>query len=310
MAEFKEYKVASTQQGNELHTLVWAPEAPKAVVQISHGMVEHIERYDEFARWLNEKGIAVVGHSHLGHGKSAASDKDLGFFGEKNGWKCVVADIHEVRKFAQGLFPGLPHILLGHSMGSFVARCYISNPEYAEGLAGAVISGTANMPGGVVSAGSGVASLIAAFCGKRHRSKMLNNMSFGSYNSRIENKRTEFDWLSYNEESVDAYCADPHCGYLFTTQAWRDMFSGLSFIADLNNVKTIRKDLPILFIAGDEDPCGAYGEGPKSVAKSYTDAGIERVELKLYPKMRHEVLNELERATVYEDVLSFVNSLV
>lgn len=299
----------SSLSGQKLHTLVWSPEKPRAIVQIVHGMAEHIARYDEFARWLCEKGIAVIGHSHLGHGLTAASAEDFGFIANKDGWLRLVDDVHVVRTAAQELFPGLPHILLGHSMGSFVTRTYITRPE-AAGLEGVVISGTGNMPGAVVGAGNFVASIIQIFKGKRHRSALMNAMSFGSYNNAFKPTRTESDWLSRNEENVDKYVADPMCGFCFTLRAFRDLFYGLSYIGNKKNIAKMRKSLPCMFIAGQLDPVGNNGKGVVQVADMFRKAGMTDVRVELYDNDRHEVLNEIDRETVYNDVYGFIGRFI
>ena len=309
MTNMETMYVPSTLKGKSIHTLIWGVESPRAVIQISHGMAEHIARYDEFARFMNEQGIAVAGGSHLGHGLTAGSEDELGFIAEKKGWDHVVRDIHAVREAVSARYPGVPYILLGHSMGSFIARTYLTK-SYAKGLAGAVISGTANQPAVIVGAGKMVDGLLKVFQGKHRRSALLNAMSFGTYNKAFAPNRTEYDWLSRNDESVDRYVADPMCGFCFTTGAFGDLFDGLKYIGKKKYIKKINKALPCLFIAGDKDPVGNNGKGVEQVAEMFRSAGIKDVELKLYPDARHEVLNETNRAEVYADVLAFVNRII
>ncbi len=301
--------VPSTLKGKSIHTLIWDTPSPRAVIQIAHGMAEHIARYDEFARFMNEQGIAVAGGSHLGHGLTAENENELGFIAPKKGWDHMVRDVHAVREYVSAKYPGVPYILLGHSMGSFIARTYISKP-YAKGLAGAIISGTANQPAVIVGAGKMVDNLLKLFQGKHRRSTLLNGMSFGAYNKAFAPNRTEFDWLSRNDESVDAYVADPMCGFCFTTGAFGDLFDGLKYIGKKKNIRKISKTLPCLFIAGDKDPVGNNGKGVSEVAEMFRKAGIKDVELRLYADARHEVLNETNRSEVYADVLSFVNRII
>lgn len=301
--------IPSSVKGQKLHTLVWAPENPRAIVQISHGMAEHIGRYDHFARWMNEQGIAVCGCSHLGHGFTATSEKDLGFFAKRKGWSHVVEDQQRVRMEMEKRFPGVPYFILGHSMGSFVLRTYLTR-DFAKGLAGAIISGTGNVPAAATGGGSVVASISGFFCTRRHRSKTIDSLSFGSYNSAFKPNRTKFDWLTRDEAIVDQYIADDRCGFLFTVSASKDLFKGLSYIRKKKNMKKMDKNLPVLFICGELDPVGANSKGVRQVADAFGKVGMKRVELKVYPQARHEVLNETNRDEVYADVLAFIESVI
>lgn len=301
--------IPSSLDGQQLHTMVWGIESPCAVLQISHGMAEHIARYDEFARCMNENGIAVIGASHLGHGLTAKSEKELGFIAKRNGWEHMVSDIHIVREFAAQKFPGVPHILLGHSMGSFIARTYITQ-DAAAGLSAAIISGTANQPTALVSAGKMICKFLTLFQGTRHRSSFVNSLSFGGYNKHFSPARTEFDWLSTNEPNVDCYVNDPLCGFCFTLSAFGDLFDGLKYIADKKHLSKINKKLPCLFIAGSNDPVGENGKGVKEVAEAFRNAGISETEVKIYEGFRHEVLNEPDREIVFNDIISFINRVL
>lgn len=306
MTKLESQYIPSSLAGHSLHTLIWSPESPRAVLQIVHGMAEHIARYNEFARFLCDNGIAVIGHSHLGHGLTAKDESELGFIADRKGWEHLVKDVHIIRGYAQKLFPGLPHVILGHSMGSFVVRTYITRPE-ADGLAGAVISGTGNQPAALAGAGKFIAGIIRIFKGKRHRSALLNGMSFGSYNKAFEPTRTESDWLSKNEENVDQYVADPMCGFCFTVKGFCDLFDGLKYICKPKNIAKVSKSLPCLFIAGEKDPVGNNGAGVTQVVRMFRSAGIADASAVLYPNDRHEVLNETDRQSVYKEVYGFVS---
>lgn len=301
--------IPSSLDGRQLHTMVWGIESPRAVLQISHGMAEHIARYDKFARFLNKNGIAVIGASHLGHGLTAESEKELGFIAPKNGWEHMVSDLHIVREFAAQKFPGVPHILFGHSMGSFLARTYITR-DISAGLAGVIISGTANQPAAIASVGKTVGRILTLFQGARHRSKFVNSLSFGSYNKNFSPARTEFDWLSTNESNIDSYVNDPLCGFCFTLSAFCDLFDGLKYIADKKHISKINKKLPCLFSAGACDPVGEDGKGVEAVAELYRKSGIVSVDVKLYDGFRHEILNEPEREIVFKDLISFINRIL
>ncbi len=295
----------SSLPGHNLHTLIWQPEHPKAIVQIVHGMSEHIARYDELARWLCDRGIAVIGHSHLGHGLTAASADDLGYIADKHGWERLTDDIHTVRAAAYEMFPGLPVILLGHSMGSFAVRTYITRPQ-SSGLSGVILSGTGHQPAAVIGAGKAMTSLVRLFKGRRHRSKFLDSLSFGGNNKPFEPGRTAYDWLSKNEENVDLYIADPLCGFCFTTGGFRDLFDGLGYIGKKKNIARNNKTLPCLFVSGQYDPVGGNGKGVLHVADMFRKAGMTDVQVRLYDDDRHEVLNETDRFTVYADIYDFI----
>lgn len=305
MTTLKKMKIPSSVSGKELNTVLWECPEPKAVLQIAHGMAEHIMRYDGFARWMNEKGVVVAGNDHLGHGQTAENNGELGFFAEKNGWEYIVEDVERVRKKLSEMYPGLPYFIFGHSMGSFVVRTYITK-DWAKDISGAIISGTGNVPAAAVSAGSAIGSVISLFCGKRHRSNTVNGLAFGSYNKAFVPARTDFDWLTKDEAVVDEYIADEKCGYVFTCRAYKDLFHGLKFIGKGKNIAKVRKDLPVLFISGDKDPVGDSGRGVAQVFDKFRKAGIKDVSMKLYEGDRHEILNELDKETVYADCLAFI----
>lgn len=279
----------------------------KAVFQILHGMAEHKERYNEFARFMAENGYAVFIHDHLGHGESVADDSQLGFFGEENGWKNFIADAYSVTNYAREQFPDKPVIIFGHSMGSFVARAYTKLHD--EGLAGAIYCGTS---GTNPAAGIAVklADAVAKGKGNMYRSDFINTLAFGAYNKKIKPSRTEFDWLSRDFKEVDKYVADDKCGFLFTACGYRDLFSVLSFVSAKNWYHSIRKSLPILIISGDADPVGEYGKGVKQVYKDLKKTGHTATEIKLYSGGRHEILNETDRETVMQDILAWADKIL
>lgn len=290
--------------GPELDARVWLPEGqPRAVVQLVHGMAEHIDRYDAPARYLAEHGYAVAGHTHLGHGPKAAVK---GFFAPENGWQRLIDDVHALRQRAQAEHPGLPYFLLGHSMGSFITRCYLT--EHAGGLAGCVLSGTGTFDSATIAAGLAVSSTICLIGGGKKPSALIDKLGFSTSNKPFEPARTPFDWLSRDEEAVDRYIADPDCGFPFTGSGYRDLFRGLKRMMDTSALQSIPKDLPLLLFSGDHDPVGGMGEGVKKVAEDFRQAGLQRVTLKLYEGGRHEMFNELNRDEVYADLLEWLNA--
>lgn len=301
----KETKIASTDGKNQLNVYIWEPqEKPIAILQISHGMCEHLNRYDDFAKFMNENNILVVGNDHLGHGKTAKDDDDLGYFGPGKS-KTVVDDLFEVTKYTKENYGrDIPYFLFGHSMGSFMARRYIMT--YGSELTGAIISGTGSQPGAVLAGGKMVAGLIGAVKGERYRSPLLKSMAFGAYNKKIDNPRTVSDWLSKDEKIVDIYENDKFCKYDFTVDGYKTLFDSISFIQKPENIKKIPVDLPIFFISGTDDPVGNYGKGVEQVYDAYEAAGVKDIEIVLYHDGRHEMLNEIEREGVYEDVDTWI----
>ena len=297
----------STDGYNSLHVVIWEPEKKyKAIVQISHGMIEYIERYDEFANFLNDNGIIVIGNDHLGHGQTAIDDEDLGYFG-KGMSETVVNDLHQVTEYAKTYYgQDLPYFLFGHSMGSFMARRYLMT--FGDELTGAILSGTGHKSAPVLAMGNLVAGALKIIIGGRHRSKLLKKAAFGCYNKRIPNARTENDWISKNQENVEKYNRDKFCNFSFTVNGYQTLFGVLSFIRKKKNYSKIPKDLPIFFIAGTEDPVGDYGEGVKKVFETYREAGIKDVSIKLYAEDRHELVNEDDRDVVFKDVLKWIEA--
>ena len=209
--------------GQELEKRLWPAEGqPKAVVQFVHGMAEHIDRYDAPAKALNQASFIVVGHTHLGHGQNAAVK---GYFADKDGWDALIEDTNALRRETQAQYPDLPYFLLGHSMGSFVARTYCL--KYEEGLAGAIFSGTGHFGKGIVTAGSAIAAIQCFFGGAQKPCMLLHHMNFSANNQKVDNPQTDSDWLTRDAEQVALYKADPLCGFPFTARAYADMFSGL-----------------------------------------------------------------------------------
>ncbi len=301
----KEISLPSKDGVHKLHVVIWEPsQEVKAVVQISHGMTEMIMRYDHFARFLNEKGFLVIGNDHLGHGQTAGCDEDLGYFCPKNMSKTVVADLYLVTKYAKKKYPNVPYFLLGHSMGSFMARRYIMT--YGKGLTGAIIVGTGRKSKLVLMTGKVTAALIELFKGSRYRSKFLKQVSFGSFNNHAKAEGIGGNWLTKDEKIV-AFCeSNKYCNFSFTVNGYKTLFDVLSFIQNKKNIQKIPKKLPIFMIAGTEDPVGDYGTGVKKVFGQYKQSGIEDISMKLYKGDRHEILNELDKAVVYNDVYQWI----
>ncbi len=304
----------SYDRSSQIKGVLWQPvvthgsssAAPRAIVQIVHGMAEHSGRYEEFARYLVDAGFAVCAHDHIGHGRSVADPMDLGHMPLDQGKDTLIEDVHELRKTVSARFSRkTPYFIFGHSMGSYVTRAYLS--RHAEGLAGAIICGTGNEPVVKSKMGHALASRVAAKQGERTRSKLLHNLADGSFSKAVKHARTPVDWLSTDPAVVDAYLADELCGQMFTAGAYATLTSLTSETATLDSALAIPPDLPVLFIAGALDPVGNKGRGVKSAAALFERAGITDVEVKLYKGMRHEILNEPGKRQVYDDVLAWVD---
>lgn len=306
--ERKDFYIPSRDGVHKLHIVLWEPDmAPRAVVQISHGMTEMIDRYEDFALFLTCNGYAVIGNDHLGHGLTAGNDSDLGYFCPKNMSATVVADLHRVTKYAKKKYKKIPYFLLGHSMGSFMARRYIMT--YGMDLDGAILCGTGRKSHLILMVGELVSNIQRALFGDRFRSRLLRKSAFGGYLKRISKPRTESDWLTRDEKIVDFCRGNKYCSFSFTINGYRTMFDVLQFIQNKRNINRIPKELPLFFIAGGEDPVGHYGKDVQKISASYKKAGVDMVSVKIYPQDRHEILNELDRNQVYQDVISWLNVL-
>lgn len=293
--------------GPMLCLTVWQPAGkPRAVVQLVHGMAEHIGRYDRLARALCGAGYAVAGHNHLGHGPEARKE-DLGFFAAEKGWNAVVEDVHKARVLLEEYFDELPHVLLGHSMGSYVVREYLL--RHAQKLAGCVISGTGTMSAALCSLGMAVSGLCALVGGWHKPSALVGKMVYGTQNNAFKPARTPFDWLSRDEKEVDQYIADPLCGFLFTARGYYDMFSGFKALTNVKRLSLMPKTLPVRFIAGSADPVGANGQGVQAVSRQFIAAGMKEVDVRLYNAARHELFNETNRDEVTDDLIAWLNAL-
>lgn len=295
----QEFHLPSTDGSHQLHCLRWVPAGePRAVLQLVHGMCEHIARYDEFGRYLASRGVLVVGHSHLGHGLTAKNEDELGWFGEPDGNQYLIGDIHRLRE--QSRRPGIPYFILGHSMGSFLTRQYLG--VHGEGLSGAIIMGTADIPLPVLQAGQLVCRTIAACKGWHHRSALVSSFVTDGYKRKFG-----LGWLSNNEQSNRAYDADPRCGFRFTLNGFYHFFRGLEQATRREAAGQLPKNYPLLFTAGAEDPVGSCGKGVRAVYSRYRKQGA-KAQFKLYPGDKHEILNELDREQVFEDIYNWMIS--
>ena len=296
MIKKQNFYFKSSNKETRVHGICWIPQdvPVRAVLQIVHGMVEYVDRYDDFARFLCEQGIAVVGDDQ----------EDWGYFGD-DGFENIVNDVRKIEKQFKKRFPGAPYYILGHSMGSFLTRYFLI--KYGKEVDGAIIMGTGYHPVSVAVFGRCLTKALAAVKGWRYRSVFVNKMAFGSYNKGFIPARTDFDWLSRDEATVDAYIAEPRCQFVFNLNGYHEMFKGLAFIAKKSNLRKMPKKLPVLFISGGDDPVGGKGQGVQKVYDLFVLAGMETLDIIFYEGGRHEILNETNRKEVYNDLYDWLN---
>ena len=304
----EEFYYDSRDNQSRIHAVRYTPgdRVPVCVVQIIHGMAEYIARYEEFARFLTERGCVVTGNDHLGHGKSVGEDKLYGYFCEQDPATVVVRDVHRLKKMTQQLYPTLPYIIIGHSMGSFILRNYLT--MYGSGITGAVIMGTGYQKEGSMKAARLLVQIQKLFLGSKHVSRFCDKVSFGSYNKRIPDARTDFDWLSKDEERVQKYIDDPLCGNIFTINGFLTLTELIMRAHDPERLRKIPADLPLLVISGDADPLGGYGEGIPKVCEGLRQAGVKDVEMQFCKTGRHELLNEPEREEIMEEICTWIRN--
>lgn len=302
----EEFYFDSRDNLSKIHAVRYTPESrePVCVVQIVHGMAEYIERYEEFARYLTERGCVVTGNDHLGHGKSVGDDKLYGYFCEQDPATVLVRDVHRLKKLTQKEYSALPYVIVGHSMGSFILRNYIT--MYGSGITGAVIMGTGYRSRAAMRGTKLLVGLQKLFLGSRHVSRFSDKVSFGGYNRRIPDAKTPFDWLCKDEISVQRYMKDPLCGNIFTLNGFQTLAELIYRAHDPKRLRKVPSGLPVLVISGDADPLGGYGKGIPKVCEGLRRAGVRDVEMRLCETGRHELLNEPEREQIMETIYVWI----
>ena len=302
----EEFTSASTDGIHTIHAVAWKPEGtPRAVVQIVHGVAEYAGRYEPLGQYLSEHGFLVCGEDHLGHGLTA-KDGTFGYFGPQNGWDFVVRDVRRLRKLVGEHYPGIPYILLGHSMGSFLTRTYLI--RWPGTVNAAVLSGTGQEKAPLVALGKGISGMVGTLRGRDYVSDLVYDMSMGSYNKQFRPNQTSSDWLSRDEEQVRAFQKDELCSFRPTVTMFRDMLGGIQFIGRKKNLNKMDKSIPVYFLSGDRDPVGNMGKGVRKVARMFREVGCRDVTVKLYPGGRHEMFNEINRQEVMDDLLAWLES--
>ena len=308
----EEFYFDSRDGVTQIHAVKWIPDRdPICIVQIVHGMAEYVQRYERLAQELVQEGILVTGEDHLGHGlsvrkKNGEEGHPYGYFCAHDPATVAVRDVHRLKKIVQEQYPGVPYLILGHSMGSFILRNYLC--RYGTGIDAALIMGTGMPARPVVRLAKGISRLFLLLGGSKKKNRLLHAMAFGSYNKRIENPKTPVDWLSTDEAEVAKYAADPLCGFVFTANGFWTLFELLDRLNDRKYLEQMPKDLPVLFLSGEEDPVGDYGAAVRRVAEDFRGLGMYRTQIKLYPGMRHELVNETGREEVLRDILAWAVS--
>lgn len=292
------------EDGHQIQTYVWLHKHPKAWIHIFHGMAEHAKRYDQFAQALVSQGFNVVAHNHRGHGSSKTTT--LGQFAEQDGWSKVLNDLETVREEIcdNADSESLPYYIFGHSMGSFIAQSYLTGP--ARKIDGLMLSASNHQNVLLSLAGKLVANIEAKRLGQNSPSKLLQFLSFGSFNNHFKPNRTEYDWLSRNPDEVDKYVADPLCGFACSVSLWQDFLGALVPLFSPGTLAKIQKNVPLLILGGDQDPVGHMGKGLNKLAKAYQTSGQNKVSFKLYAGARHELLNENNHTQVTQDILTWL----
>ena len=305
--EIFEISYPSSDGCHKIHAEIYFPKekTPRGVVQIAHGMVDYVERYRPLAEFLTGEGYILAGNDHLGHGKSVNDEGELGYFAKKGGTDFVLADLYEMNKILHEKYPALPIYLLGHSMGSFIARIYAELHPHS--ISGLIIHGTAG-PNPVLPLGKALSAMTSFFRGDKHRSRFIKKLTTGAYNKRFPKEEGINAWLTRKTEAVADKDKDIRGGFSFTVSAYRDLFR---FLGDSNSKKWFEnypKHLPTLVVSGEADPVGAYGKGPAYVYKRLLISGAEKVELKLYEGARHELFNETNADEYFGDLLKWLEA--
>lgn len=311
MADKREFTFLSGDGKTEIRAVEWLPVGePKAVLQITHGMIEHMDRYDGLGEFLADRGFYVTGHDHLGHGGSAKSSEEFGYFADKNGDVIILRDMHELRRIAGEKYPGIPYFMLGHSMGSYFLRRYIA--MHGEGLSGALIMGTGANPAPVAMGGLVVCNVLALFRGWRCRSEFMEKLFFTGAFDKYDRDggRTDMNWRSKDPRIGENCLTDSRCNFKFTLKAYRDFLKTILFVSKKSSAEAVPDKLPLFILSGAEDPIGGMGDGVKKVFEMYKDAGIRDVTMKLYEDDRHEILLETDKEVIISDILKWCEARI
>ncbi|HGM1124038.1 TPA: lysophospholipase [Clostridioides difficile] len=298
------------EEGLDIYTYKWEDEnikKPKAVIQIAHGMAETAQRYETFAKVLTKNGYIVYINDHRGHGKTAKIIENVGHLAEKEGFRCLVEDMYTLTNIIKKENEDLPIYLFGHSMGSFASQRYIM--DYGNNLSGLILCGSNGKQGIILNLAHLIINREIKKYRRRSRSNKINDLIFGGQIIR-RNEKTKFDWLSRDKEQVEKYINDPFCGVVCSCGFFYDLVQGLKEIEDKENLKKVPLDIPIYIISGDKDPIGKNGKGVLRLRDRYIKLGVKDVTCKLYKDGRHELLNEINKEEVFEDIICWLNNKI
>ncbi len=306
---YSSFKYPSSDGKNTITAHIFNPDgnALKGVIQISHGMIDHILRYENFIEYFTENGYAVAGNDHLGHGESIKTEEDFGYFGSAPAIEYILKDLHALNRRLREIYPAFKPVLLGHSMGSFLSRLYAE--KYPNSISGHIIHGTGGPMGAVLPMGKALVGTIIFFKGKRHRSSFVKNIAFMGYNSKFPKEEGANAWLTSDASQITTRDTDPKTSFTFTVSAYRDLFS---MVGNSNSKKWFSeypKSLKTLIVSGDADPVGNYGKGPEYVYKHLLIQGVQNLTFKLYSKARHELFNERCREEVFSDIKEWLSGV-
>ncbi len=307
----EEFYYDSRDGKSKLHAVRYTPQdkdSIRCIVQIVHGMAEYVERYEEFAEFLTDRGFVVTGEDHMGHGKSVGKDGKFGYFCEQDPATVLVRDVHRLKKMTMEMYPNIPYVMLGHSMGSFITRNYMF--RYGTGINAAVVMGTGMPPKALTVFARTLSGIQRMIFGSGKKGRLIDRLAFGQYNRRIDHPETSFDWLSRDAQRVDEYKNDPLCGFVFTVNGFQTLFELVGRLYHPENLERIPKKMPVFLISGDSDPVGDYGRGVRKTYISLRAVGLEDIKVKLYEGARHELLNEINRQDVMEDIYAWIEEKV
>ena len=305
----REFYYPSSDGKTRIHAVEWIPEEePKAILQIAHGVTEYILRYEEFAEFLTSKGIIVVGNDHIGHGTSIAEKAKPMYFGPEGSFKYAVDDINTLYKITEEKYKNIPYIILGFSLGSFIVRRFLI--DYPDTVDGAILVGTGQIAPIKIKIAKFIAKSEAKKHGEDNPTPMIKSLSFDNYNKLFKPNRTDYDWLCLSKTSLDKYIKDEKRGKELSAGLFREMLSGMEYTGNLENIKKMNKDIPIIFLSGEMDPVGEKGKSVKKAYDYFKKAGIKDVSMKLYKDLRHDILHEDNAEQIYQDILEFINEKV
>lgn len=309
MSSVYKFKFLSSDGKTHLNVTEWIPDRnPAAVLQIIHGIAEHAGRYERFASYMADNGIFTVIFDLVGHGKSAEERNELGYLPDKEGWMVFSDDTEKLRAIEKQKHPDIPYIILGHSMGAFILRTYMIS--HSRKISGAILSGDGCKPDLLLDVGIMTAESEIKKNGGDVKSEKLKKLSMGKNNSRIDNIVNGNEWLSRDNTVSDMYTEDKLCDFLPGAVMYRELFKGIKYAQNRKNLAKIDADIPVLMISGECDPVGDYGKGARKVKKLLEKAGVKNIKSKFYPGGRHEMLNEINKEEVYEEILGWIAGII